>query len=134
MGPRFLGRGNITLANPAGIGSIASMGPRFLGRGNYARICLSGQSLWGASMGPRFLGRGNNLLIAGASIDQNLASMGPRFLGRGNNEDDAGFWTRLFASMGPRFLGRGNHLLWKMDQPPEICFNGAALFRARKFD
>ena len=86
-----------------------SMGPRFLGRGNITEAVAAMKEVE-PSMGPRFLGRGNvtggNLVVV---VER--PSMGPRFLGRGNDSLTVGIATMGAPSMGPRFLGRGNQVM-----------------------
>jgi len=60
------------------------------------------------------------------------ASMGPRFFKRGNWVMDFISQFGLKASMGPRFFKRGNRSNCCSCNYRIHCFNGAALFQARK--
>src|SRR3954470_16055316 len=83
-----------------------------------------------ASMGPRSFGRGIHFVARRHSLT-NQASMRPRSFGRGIPVlVKAG--TGLFsASMGPRSFGRGITIEADLGLSPTLCFNGAALIRAR---
>ena len=132
MGPRFGGRGRERMAKLAGSESR----------------CFNGAALWGARKGrPLILRRGRLARLQwgralggaeGAAAGRSRRSRrGPLQWGRalGGAEGvgvDSEIAAAKGASMGPRFGGRGRAGVLRAWHPCYRCFNGAALWGARK--